>query len=64
MWQRKRPRPGLDLAKNMSKQVEDQTEREKKISFGVSTKDVQSDFHVIHNFRGSLNYLFTYKRYS
>ena len=30
MWQRKRPRPGLDLAKNMSKQVEDQTEREKK----------------------------------
>ena len=56
---------GLDLAKNMTKQVEDQTEGEKKkISFGMSTKDVQSDFHVIHNFRGSLNYLFTYKRYS
>ena len=30
MWQRKRPRPGLDLAKNMTKQVEDQTEGEKK----------------------------------
>ena len=32
---------GLDLAKNMTKQVEDQTEGEKKkISFGMSTKDV------------------------
>ena len=62
---KEKTRPGLDLAKDMTKQVEDQTETGKKeISFGMSTKDIQSNFHFIHNFSWSLNYLFIYKRYS